>query len=78
MEDLIIEICNEYQKKAKHLEIDISAVGARKELAKELQHRCGILEIWAINIVNGYGGKDYVAILDYKKKVGAKDTDKDK
>jgi len=47
-------------------------------LAHELQRRCEIPEIWAINIVNGYGGKDYVAILEHKRKGGVKESDKDK
>ncbi len=45
MEDLTIEICNEYSLKGKSLGNGVVAVGERKKLVNELQQRCGISEL---------------------------------
>lgn len=58
---LTLEICNEYRRRAKHLpQDDGQDTGARRELRLELQKRCNILEIEAINILNGYHIQAYV------------------
>ena len=78
MEDLTIAICDEYEKKGKSLGEGVLVVGKRKSLVQELQKRCGIPELWAINIVNGSGGRDYIAILNHKKKGGSVENEKNK
>lgn len=71
MEELTLEICREYQEKAKRINNNNRAdIGARRQLREELQNRCGIPEIWALNIINGYYCKDYIALIEYKKKGG--------
>lgn len=62
MKDLTIEICNEYSLKGKSLGNGAAVVGERKKLVNELQQRYGISELWAINVVNGHGIKDYIAV----------------
>lgn len=58
---LTLEICNEYRNRAKQLpQDDGQDTGARRELRLELQKRCNILEIEAINILNGYHIQAYV------------------
>lgn len=70
MEELTLEICREYQEKAKRINNNNRAdIGARRQLREELQNRCGIPEIWALNIINGYYCKDYIALIEYKKRV---------
>ena len=78
MEELTLEICNEYQKKGKALGNNPAYVGQRADLVKELQNRCGISEIWALNIINGHGIKDYLAILEHQKKGGKGTSEDDK
>lgn len=39
-------------------------IGARRKLRKELQELCGLSEIQAINILNGFCTKDYIAIKE--------------
>ena len=78
MEELTIAICDEYEKKGKSLGEGVLVVGKRKSLDQELQKRCGIPELWAINIVNGSRGRDYIAILNYKKKGGSVENEKNK
>ena len=71
MEELTLEICREYQEKAKRTNSNNSAdIDARRQLREELQNRCGIPEIWALNIINGYYCKDYIAFIEYEKKGG--------
>lgn len=68
MEELTIDICKEYQKRGKELPKDNPLfTDKRKDLVLELKQRCGIPEIWAFNIVNGYHVKDYLAIIEYGK-----------
>jgi len=63
---LTIEICNEYRRKAESIEESNSGnVGTKRALQKELQYRCDITELEAINIINGYHAADYV--LNYEK-----------
>ena len=56
------EICSEYEKRTRALSGDNAAdVGARRELRIELQQRCDISEIEAINILNGYCTGEYIS-----------------
>lgn len=71
MEELAIEICQEYKRRAKEL-VDQNnpfQVGKRRELTLELQNRCGMPEIWACNILNGLYVKGYVAISKKQKEM---------
>ena len=43
----------------------------QRELSVQLQQKCDIPEIWALNIVNGYHMQDYLAACAY----GQKETD---
>lgn len=53
-------------------------LGMQKRWSADIEAKINrILEIWEITIVNGYGGKDYLAILEHKRKGGVKDSDKD-
>lgn len=68
MEELTRAICEEYRKKALLLSGDGNQdAGARRSLRIELQNKCGIPEIWAINIINGYNAGNYLAIIDSRK-----------
>lgn len=50
-----------YQRKARACsQTNGSDIGARREIRKELQERYGLLEIEAINILNGFYAKHYV------------------
>ena len=78
MEELTIEICNEYRKKGKALGDSPLCVGAKADLVKELMERCGISELWALNIINGYNVSNYIAIVEHKKTGGVEKSEKDK
>lgn len=68
MEELTEAICEEYRKRALALSKENHQdIGARRELRLELQERCGIPEIWAVNIINGIHAKNYIAIIEYRK-----------
>lgn len=67
MEELTAEIIAEYQKKAEALDNNPCDIGARNDLKRELQNRCGIPEVWALNIINGHHAGDYLAILKKRK-----------
>lgn len=64
MEELTKAIAGEYQKRAKGLGDDANIAGERYELVHELMDRCGIPEIWAINILNGIHIKDYLKAIE--------------
>lgn len=65
---LTIEICEKYRKKAEMLGIaNVNNIGARRKLQMELQQRCDITELQAINIVNGYNASDYVVYYERMK-----------
>lgn len=68
MEELTAEICYEYRDKAIALKSDNAEdIGERRKLREELQIRCGIPEIWALNIINGFYIKEYLAAITYEK-----------
>lgn len=62
---LTAEIANEYRTLAENLpENSGQDTGERRELRQELQRRCGLSELQAINILNGFHVKDYIAIKE--------------
>lgn len=65
---LTAQICAEYRKKGQALEgSGVENTGARRALQKELQYRCDITELQAINIINGYHAADYVRYYENMK-----------
>lgn len=67
------DICKVYQQKRQYLrELKIfNDTIVQRELSVQLQQKCDIPEIWALNIVNGYHMQDYLAACAY----GQKETD---
>lgn len=62
MEFLTLKIANEYRKRAAILPNDsMQDIGERRNLREELQNRCGITELEAVNIINGYHVGTYIA-----------------
>ncbi len=62
MELLSRAIAKEYQKAASALMDDgIQDIGQRRTLRIELQKRCGLTELEAVNVVNGHHVQDYIA-----------------
>ena len=64
MQELSKEICKEYQQKVQRQK-NTDYFGnwkIQRELGHELQSKCNIPQIWALNIVNGYYIQDYLAI----------------
>lgn len=62
---LTAEIANEYRILAENLpENGRQDTGERRKLRQELQRRCGLSELQAINILNGFHVKDYIAIKE--------------
>ena len=59
---LTAEIANEYRILAENL--PENGRQERRELRQELQRRCGLSELQAINILNGFHVKDYIAIKE--------------
>lgn len=58
---LTAEVVAEYQKRARRIStIGDQDVGVRRALRQELQEKYGLLEIEAINILNGYHAAFYV------------------
>lgn len=55
------EICSEYARKARELNSpNANDVGPRRQLRIELQQRCDISELDALNIINGFNIGDCV------------------
>lgn len=62
---LAMEIAKEYEERAKALPLNgRQDIGERRKLRKELQQRCGVTELQAINIINGMYAIDYVKIQE--------------
>ena len=64
------DICKVYQQKRQYLrELKIfNDTVVQRELSVQLQQKCDIPEIWALNIVNGYHMQDYLAACAYAQK----------
>ena len=77
METLTREIANEYRKRAMLLPANgLQDIGKRRELRKELQARCDLTELQAVNIINGFHIPDYVKIAAIKAEKEAKRKDR--
>lgn len=57
---LTLEACNYYREKAKQYKENGQDAGTKRELRIELQTRYGLLDIEAINILNGFYTSFYV------------------
>lgn len=63
MELLTRQIANEYQRKAARLpDNGLQDIGERRALRLELQERCGLTELQAINVLNNRHVGDYISI----------------
>lgn len=63
MELLTRQIANEYQRKAARLpDNGLQDIGERRALRLELQERCGLTELQAINVLNDRHVGDYISI----------------
>lgn len=63
MELLTRQIANEYQRKAARLpDNGLQDTGERRALRLELQERCGLTELQAINVLNNRHVGDYISI----------------
>lgn len=68
MELLSRAIAKEYQKAASALMDDgIQDIGQRRTLRIELQNRCGLTELEAINVINGHHMQDYITKYERKR-----------
>lgn len=58
---LTSRIAREYQEQARRLpDNGLQDAGKRRELREEIQKRCGLTELEAVNVLNGYYVKDYI------------------
>ena len=63
MELLTRQIANEYQRKAARLpDNGLQDIVERRALRLELQERCGLTELQAINVLNDRHVGDYISI----------------
>jgi len=68
MEYLTREIAREYRQRAAKLPPNgLQDIGQRRELRIELQERCGITELEAINTINGYHTDTYIKKYERKR-----------
>lgn len=69
VEMLTMQIANEYIGRARNFpDKSRQDVGERRKLRIELQNRCRLTELQAVNIINGFHVRDYVAIEKRKAK----------
>ena len=62
-------IAEEYVRRVRKLpENGMQDIGERRELRLELQKRCGLTDLQAVNIINGDHVKDYVMIAARKER----------
>lgn len=67
-EVLTKEIANEYRDKAELLtQNGMQDVGDRRKLRIELQERCNLTELEAVNIINGFYSSLYVTIAERRE-----------
>ncbi len=68
-EVLTRKIANEYRDRAKLLPPNgLQDIGDRRRLRIELQARCNLTELEAVNIINGYNIGDYVVTAERREK----------
>lgn len=76
VETLTREIANEYRKRAMLLPANgLQDIGKRREFRKELQARCDLTELQAVNIINGFHIPDYVKIAAIKAEKEAQENE---
>lgn len=64
------KIANEYRDRARQLPPNgLQDIGDRRKLRIELQNRCNLTELQAVNIINGFHIGDYVAIEEMKERL---------
>lgn len=62
------KIANEYRDRASRLPPNgMQDIGDRRKLRIELQNRCNLTELQAVNIINGFHIGDYVKIEERKE-----------
>ncbi len=67
MEILTRTIANEYRDRALLLPSNgLQDIGERRKLREELQARCNLTELQAVNIINGFHIPDYVRIAEVR------------
>lgn len=69
MSDILTkEIAMEYVERAKRLPPNgLQDIGDRRKLRRELQTRCNLSELEAINIINGFHIELYVALAEQRE-----------
>ncbi len=68
-EVLTRKIANEYRDRARLLPPNgLQDIGDRRKLRIELQSRCNLTELEAVNIINGYHIGDYVVLAERRKR----------
>lgn len=67
-EALTRKIANEYRDRASLLPPNgLQDIGDRRKLRVELQSRCNLMELEAVNIINGYHIGDYVVLAERRE-----------
>lgn len=68
-EVLTRKIANEYRDRARLLPPNgLQDIGDRRKLSVELQSRCNLMELEAVNIINGYHIGDYVVLAERRER----------
>ena len=68
MELLSRAIAKEYQRAASTLTDEgLQDIGQRRTLRIELQKRCGLTELEAVNVINGHHVQDYIAKYERRR-----------
>ncbi len=68
-EVLTRKIANEYRDRARLLPPNgLQDIGDRRKLRIELQSRCNLTELEAVNIINGYHIGDYVVLAERRER----------
>nr|WP_300656639.1 hypothetical protein [uncultured Acetatifactor sp.] len=68
-EVLTRKIANEYRDRARLLPPNgLQDIGDRRKLRIELQARCNLTELEAVNIINGYNIGDYVVLAERRER----------
>ena len=61
------KVANEYRDRALLLPSNgLQDIGGRRKLREELQTRCNLTELQAVNIINGFHIPDYVRIAEVR------------
>ena len=67
-EAFTMRIAKEYQERADRLPYNgLQDVGERRKLRIELQERCGLTELEALNTLNGFHVRDYIVISQRRR-----------